>query len=116
MENSKRFKKYSLEFEHADDAPYDDFDKHNVTAFDKEGNDVGRFDWDIDTGAIDVEVDKKHQRKGIATAMYKFAKKKSKDHDIQKPLLNRSRYGHQGLAWARSLGYKGGHNNRLDDK
>ena len=115
MENTRPFKTFTLDFEHADDSPIEDNDIHNISAFSKKGNVVGKLDWNRDTGAIDVEVKKKHRRKGLATAMYDFATDKAEDEGIQAPSLGKSRYGMKGLNWARSLGYKGGHNNRLDE-
>lgn len=108
--NNADFRGYKLEFEHADTSPVEDCDHHRVDAFDKDDNQIGSLIWFThyagarNPGAIDVDVDPDHRRKGVATAMYKFALQKAEEHKITKPDLLRSSYGPQGYRWARSLG------------
>lgn len=109
--NNADFHGYTLEFEHADDSPLDDCDHHRVDAFDRDDEHVGSFIWYTKKGArtpgaIDVDVDPEHQRKGLATAMYKFAVKKAEERKTVKPSLESSLYGDEGYAWAKSLGYR----------
>jgi predicted acetyltransferase len=108
--NKAAFHGYSLEFEHADTSPVEDCDHHRVDAFTKDGEQVGSLMWFTPdagartSGSIDVDVHPEHRRKGVATAMYKFALQKAEEHNIIKPDLLRSSYGPQGYRWARSLG------------
>jgi predicted acetyltransferase len=108
--NNADFHGYTLEFEHANTSPVEDCDHHRVDAFSKDDEHIGSLIWFThdagarNPGAIDVDVDPDHRRKGVATAMYKFALQKADEHNIVKPDLLRSSYGPQGYKWARSLG------------
>jgi predicted acetyltransferase len=107
--NKADFRGYKLEFEHANTSSLEKRDQHKVTAFDRNGDHVGTLAWFVDNtvdepGAIEVKVSPKHRRKGIATAMYKFALQKAAEHSIIAPSLTKSSYGNQGFKWARSLG------------
>jgi GNAT superfamily N-acetyltransferase len=110
--NTADFHGYTLEFEHADTSPVEDCDHHRVDAFDRDGEHAGSLIWFTHDagartpGAIDVDVEPEHQRKGLATAMYNFAMKKAQQYKTIKPSLEASLYGDEGYAWAKSLGYR----------
>lgn len=78
---------------------------HNVYAYHpSQPEEVGALTWTQDKGAITVDVQEDHQRKGVATGMYKFAMQKANELGIQRPELLNSSYGPKGFAWAKSVG------------
>jgi ribosomal protein S18 acetylase RimI-like enzyme len=82
----------------------DDTGHHVITATHK-GNEVGFLDWYHTGGKIyDIGVKDEHQRKGVATNMYNYAKElSSSDKNITEPRHSETRTD-EGDQWARSLG------------
>lgn len=96
----RQFKDYTLEYERFPEA-------HLISAYHPEEGSVGSIEWNHKTGEISgVEVEEKHQRKGIATAMYRFGQDLSdKRKTVTKPQHSKARTD-EGNAWAHSLGEK----------
>lgn len=78
---------------------------HNVYAYHpSQTEEVGALTWTDKKGAITVDVQEDHQRKGVATGMYKFASQKANELGVQRPELMNSSYGPKGFEWAKSVG------------
>ena len=94
---SKQFKDYTLKFKPAPED--DDMANHAIIAQHK-GRRVGKMEWDIGTGDIqNLEVHPRHQRKGIATAMWKYAQDISNHNVGHSPVRT-----DEGDKWAQSVG------------
>lgn len=93
----RQFKEYTLKFK---PAPVDDdMANHRIIA-QHNNRRVGKMEWDIGTGDIqNVEVHPKHQRKGLATAMWHYAQDISGNNVGHSPVRT-----DEGDAWAHSVG------------
>lgn len=70
---------------------------HSISATHR-GKEVGKLEWEGDTPEItNIYVDEKHQRKGIATAMYNMARKLP----TKEVLGHSSHRSDEGEAWSR---------------
>jgi len=80
---------------------------HVVTAMHPDSSDpVGYMVWKKDTGEnIRIDVEKEHQRKGVATGMWNFAKNIAANSDgkIRRPQHSRVQTK-SGRAWAKKVG------------
>lgn len=94
---SKQFKDYVIKFKPA--PADDDMANHKIIAQHK-GRRVGKMEWDTGTGDIqNLEVHPRHQRKGIATAMWEHAQEISGNTVGHSPVRS-----DDGDAWAKSVG------------
>lgn len=95
----KQFKNFILTHEVLNDG------HHFIEARTKEDRPAGFLDWYHTGGEIyDIGVSKEHQRKGLATAMYRHAQKLSESNkDIPTPKHSETRTD-EGEEWAKSLG------------
>lgn len=95
-----QFGEYTLSVSKGD---YDKDIPHIISA-NTGGKDIGYFHWNAGHGEIeDVDVDKEHQRKGVATAMYSKAVDTSKQLGFYEPVHSNLRTP-SGDAWAKSVG------------
>ena len=82
-------------------------DSHVVTAMHPDSQyPIGYMEWARDTGEnVSVDVDKEHQRKGVATGMWNFAKNVAANSDgkIRRPQHSRVQTK-SGKAWAKKVG------------
>lgn len=77
---------------------------HEVKVYDHEDDKVGNLQWHEDTGEIlDIRVDPKHRRKGVATALLHTATQLSGQYGVPAPQQSADR-SDQGDAWSKSLG------------
>lgn len=77
---------------------------HEIRVDDHNGDRVGRIQWRENTGEInDIRVAPEHQRKGVATAMYRMAQQLSGEYGVLPPKHSDDR-SDQGDAWARAVG------------
>jgi len=80
---------------------------HIVTATHPDSSDlVGYMEWTKDTGETrHIEVDKEHQRKGVATGMWNFAKNVAANSEgkIRRPQHSRVQTK-SGKAWVKKVG------------
>jgi hypothetical protein len=95
-----QFKEYLLKFNPApDDA---DMENHRIIAQHK-GRKVGEMQVDIGTSQIqNIEVHPRHQRKGVATAMWNYAQDISGNNIHHSPVRT-----DEGDAWAKTVGGAG---------
>jgi GNAT superfamily N-acetyltransferase len=92
-----QFKDYTLKFKPAPED--DDMANHRIIAQHK-GRRVGKMEWDTGTGDIQgIEVHPRHQRKGIATAMWNHAQEVSGNSVGHSPVRT-----DEGDKWAQSVG------------
>lgn len=79
---------------------------HELEAFDAKSNSIiGYMRWHKKTGQVqDIQVDKEHRRKGVATGMWNYAKSlSSSDKSISTPKHSPVRTS-EGDSWANSVG------------
>jgi ribosomal protein S18 acetylase RimI-like enzyme len=92
-----QFKDYTLKFKPAPED--DDMANHRIIAQHK-GRRVGKMEWDTGTGDIQgIEVHPRHQRKGIATAMWNHAQEVSGNSVGHSTIRS-----DEGDKWAQSVG------------
>lgn len=103
--NKGDFHQYKFQYSGAE--PWGPGGTNVVTAVHpEEGHSVGFLAWRKDTGEVlRVEVDPEHQRKGVATGMWNFAKNiaANSDEKIRRPQHSIAQ-SKAGKAWAKKVG------------
>ena len=70
-----------------------------------DNKEVGSIEWFKDDGTVrNIEVDKEHRRKGIATGLWNSAHEFSKNKGLQTPKHDSYGITHAGLPWAEAVG------------
>jgi len=96
--SSQQFGNYKLAF-----TPSPNEDEHHRVSAIHEGTQVGGLMWNPNSGATHVEVTKKHQRKGVATAMWHFAHSVASSNDLTEPVHSFDQ-SPAGARWADKVG------------
>ena len=92
--NRRQFKDYDLYF-----VPNDGFGNHLIEGHHNKAGHVANLEWSPESGEIkNVEVEQSHQRQGLATAMFNFAKSLG----VTQPKHSAS-LSSEGSSWKESL-------------
>lgn len=91
---------------HGLDFHYEKVGKLHYLEAQKEGEVVGKLNWEHPSGNISgIYVPKEHRRKGIATALFTEGKRLSAERGIPTPKITNDQTN-EGEAWVKSLGVR----------